>query len=77
MLKEFIEKFAFAIECDAATLDVDTEFKALEQWDSLNALSVIATTDADFGVALSGNDIESARTIGDLWKLVCAKSGKS
>lgn len=69
----FIEKFAFAIEVDAASLSFDTEFKSLPAWDSLNTLSVIAMADADYGVALSGKDIEDAMTVGDLEKLVKTK----
>jgi len=66
----FIEKFAFAIEVDAESLSLDTEFKSLPAWDSLNTLSVIAMADADYGVALSGKDIEDATTVADLEKLV-------
>lgn len=69
----FVEKFAFAIEADPASLSADTEFKALPNWDSLNALSVIAMADADYGVTLGGEDIQSSRTVEDIWKIVEAK----
>jgi len=73
-IEAFIEKFSFAIEVEPSTLDADTDFKALDIWDSLNTLSIIAMADADFNVALSGQDVESSRTVGDLWQVVKAKS---
>ena len=69
-IEEFIEKFAFAIEVDPSELNADTKFKALENWDSLNALSLIAMADADYDVTLTGNDILQTQTIGDLMKIV-------
>ena len=73
----FIEKFAFAIEVEPETLNAETEFKELSVWDSLNTLAVIAMADADFEVALSGQDIETSLTIGDLWQIVEGKKGKA
>lgn len=72
-IEEFIEKFAYAIEVDAGSLSGETDYKQLPQWDSLNALSIIALADADFGVTLSGQEIAASRTIADLWALICSK----
>ncbi|PTU30664.1 acyl carrier protein [Stenotrophobium rhamnosiphilum] len=72
-IENFVEKFAFAIEVETVSLTADTEFKALPNWDSLNALSVIAMADADYGVALSGEDVHSSTTINDVWKIVSAR----
>lgn len=73
-IEAFIEKFAFAIEADAGSLGPETDYKKLPQWDSLNTLSVIAMTDADYGVTLSGQAVNDARTIADLWKVVSGKA---
>jgi acyl carrier protein len=69
-IEDFIEKFAFAIEMEPAALAADTDFKALENWDSLNTLSIIAMADADYDVAISGDDILNNRTISDLMKTI-------
>jgi len=69
-IETFIEKFAFAIEVAPDALTADTEYKALDIWDSLNALSVIAMADSDFNVTIGGQDVEHSRTIGDLWAIV-------
>jgi acyl carrier protein len=76
-IETFIEKFAFAIEVEPETLNAETEFKELSVWDSLNTLAVIAMADADFNVALSGQDIETSLTIGNLWQIVEGKKGKA
>ena len=48
-MKEFIEKFAEAIEIeDASVLTPETEFRTLDEWDSLSYLSVIAMIDEEF-----------------------------
>ena len=70
---QFLERFAFAIEAEAGTLNLETVYKKLPVWDSLNTLSVIAMADADFGVVLSGKDLETCSTIGDLLQLVTKK----
>jgi acyl carrier protein len=72
-IQTFVEKFADAIEVSPQTLSADTEYKNLDVWDSLNTLAVIAMSDADFNVALSGQDVESSRTVGDLWKVIESK----
>lgn len=72
-IEEFINKFAFAIEVEPASIAPATEYKQLPQWDSLNALSIIAMADADYGVTLSGQAINDSRTIADLWSVVAGK----
>ncbi|MBZ0224263.1 MAG: acyl carrier protein [Dokdonella sp.] len=72
---DFIEKFAFAIEVEAATLALDTRFKDLPNWDSLNTLAVIAMADADYGASLTGSDIQNSQTVGELMQVVQGRMG--
>jgi acyl carrier protein len=69
-IEDFIEKFAFAIEAEEGTLKAETRFKELPNWDSLNTLAVIAMADADYGVSLTGSDIQHSQTVGDLMEIV-------
>ena len=70
-LKDFIEKFAAQFEnVSASELSADTEFKALEEWSSLMALSIIALVDDEYGVAIKGKDIRESETIEDLFNAV-------
>lgn len=73
-LQEFINNFAEQFDdIDASTLDANTNFKDLEDWNSLVALSVIAMIDEEYDVAVKGDDIRSANTIEDLYNNVCSK----
>jgi acyl carrier protein len=70
-IKEFIGNFAMQFEeTDNSVFKVGTEFKTLEEWSSLVALSVIAMVDEEYGVAVKGDDIRNASTISDLYELV-------
>lgn len=70
-IKEFISNFADQFDdLDYSTLTPETEFKQLDEWNSLVALSVIAMIDEEYDVTIKGNDITGATTIEDLFKIV-------
>ena len=73
-IKEFISNFAEQFDdLDASVLTPETEFKALEDWNSLVALSVIAMIDEEYDVTIKGDDIRNSNTIEDLFNNVCSK----
>lgn len=73
-IKEFISNFADQFDdLDASILTPETEFKQLEDWNSLVALSVIAMIDEEYDVTLKGNDITGAKTIEDLFNTIQSK----
>lgn len=70
-LNEFIANFADQFDdTDASEITAATEFKSLDEWSSLIALSVIAMVDEEYDVALKGDDIRNANTVEDLFNLV-------
>ena len=70
-LQEFVEKFAEQFdETDASEFKPETEFKKLDEWSSLMALSVIAMADEEYDVTLKGDDIRNSTTIKDLFNIV-------
>lgn len=70
-LKEFIEKFAEAIEVEnPETITPETNFRELDEWSSLATLSVIALADEEFDVELSGNEMRNVNTIQELFDLI-------
>ncbi|MCM1483320.1 MAG: acyl carrier protein [Muribaculaceae bacterium] len=74
-IKEFVEKFAEQFDdTDASVFTAETEFKTLDEWSSLTALSVIAMADDEYEVTLKGDDIRNATTIEDLFNTVKAKA---
>ncbi|MCD8302921.1 MAG: acyl carrier protein [Prevotellaceae bacterium] len=69
-LKEFIAKFAEAIEVEnQEALTGDTEFRQLDEWSSLSTMLLIAFFDEEFEKEIGGTDIRKCSTIADLYKL--------
>lgn len=70
-LKDFVLKFAEQFEeTDNSTFTADTEFKKLDEWSSLMALSIIAMIDEEYEVGIKGEDIRSSSTVNDLFEIV-------
>ena len=73
-LNEFIAHFAEQFDdTDASEFKAETEFRNLDEWSSLTALSIIAMVDEEYNVTLQGNDMKSAVTIQDLFNTVESK----
>ncbi len=73
-LNEFIAHFAEQFDdTDASEFKPETEFRNLDEWSSLMALSIIAMIDEEYNVTLQGNDMKAAVTIGDLFNTVKSK----
>lgn len=71
---EFLEKFTELFdETDPETISLETEFKKIEEWSSLIALSLIAMADEQYGVRLTGDEIRSATTIQSLKDIIESK----
>ena len=73
-LEEFIK--LFAAEFDNTAEDVSTaktNYKSLDEWSSLVALSIISMVDEEFDKRLTGADLRSMDTIEDLYNLILTK----
>ncbi|MGM9821688.1 MAG: acyl carrier protein [Muribaculaceae bacterium] len=74
-LKGFIENVQNQFEdTDPAAINAETEFKNLDEWSSLLALSLIGMVDEEYDVTLKGDDIRNAKTIEDLFNTVKSKA---
>lgn len=63
LAKEFIEKFAEAIEVEASELTNETEFRSLNEWDSMAYLSVIAMIDEEFDMQIEQLEFKKLHTL--------------
>jgi len=67
METKFVKLMAEVLQMDGNhNLTTETEFRHLDQWDSLAYLSVIAMIDEEFDVVIEGNDFKKLITIGDI-----------
>lgn len=52
-------------------LQGETLFRELDEWDSLSSMLLIGLADSEFNKTITGQEIESAHTIEDLFNLIC------
>jgi Phosphopantetheine attachment site. len=70
-INEFVKNFANQFdETDASEFTPATDFRQLDEWSSLIALSVIAMIDEEYDVVIKGDDVKSSKTIQDLFEIV-------
>jgi acyl carrier protein len=72
-IKDFIEKFAEAIEVDEVeALASETEFRELDEWSSLSVMMLVAMMDEEFEKQVGDKEIKTCYTIQDLYDLALA-----
>ena len=73
-LEEFVALFAEQFdETEPEVFTAAKNFREVDEWSSLIALSVIAMVDEEFDVTLKGDDIKNSNTVEDIYKAVIAK----
>lgn len=60
-------------DIDTSNFNINTRFKENDEWDSLTALTLITVIDNDFGVNLSGEEINNCQTIEELLNILNEK----
>lgn len=73
-LKDFIANFAEQFdETESSEIQADTEYRELDEWTSLTALSIIAMIDEEYDVQLRADEMRKTQTIQELFDLVKSK----
>ncbi|EIY27946.1 hypothetical protein HMPREF1062_03621 [Bacteroides cellulosilyticus CL02T12C19] len=73
-LDEFVTAFAEEFdETPAEQFTPVTNFKGLDEWGSLTALSIIAMVDENLEKRVTGADLRECTTIEDLYNLALSK----
>jgi acyl carrier protein len=73
-ITDFVKNFENAIEgIPVGSISPDTEFRQLEQWDSLAALTIMAMVNAEYDVELAAEELKNSKTIEDIFRVVAAK----
>lgn len=75
-MNNFIENFAAQFdETDASVFTAETNYRELEEWSSLIALSILAMVDEEYDVQLKGEEMRGTNTIQELYDLIASKLG--
>lgn len=68
--QEFIELFRGILDNPNEEIDMDTEFRYLDDWSSLAGVSFIAEVKNRLGITITVADFKNAETLDDLYKLI-------
>ena len=73
--EKFFESVIEILEIeDSSSISGSTNFKELDEWDSLTALSTISMIDEECGVTITNKDLKSVETLGELYDLVMERA---
>ena len=73
-LTDFIANFAEQFDdTDASEIKAETNYRDLDEWSSLTALSIIAFVKTSYGKTITGKEIRSCETVRDLYNLIESK----
>lgn len=73
-IEDFISHFEDVLEdTEISTLKPETNFRELEEWSSLTALSTMAMISDEYDIAITADEMRSTTTFQQLFDLVSSK----
>ncbi len=73
-IKDFINHFEDVFEdTEISTLKPETNFRELDEWSSLTALSTMAMINDEYDLAITADEMRSTTTFQQLFDLVSSK----
>jgi acyl carrier protein len=69
-IKNFAEQFD---DTDASVFNLETRFRELDEWSSLNALAVLNMIGKKYGIVLKPEEMKTTNTVQELFDLVKSK----
>ena len=73
-MDEFIENFYGILEdTEKNEINQNTEYKSLDEWDSMTSLMLIAMVDEKYGKQIIGIDIKECLTLENLYARIQSK----
>lgn len=71
---EFIKNFAAQFDdSDASEFNLETRFRELDEWSSLNALAILNMIGKKYSVVLKPEEMKPTNTVKELFDLVQSK----
>jgi acyl carrier protein len=73
-VEDFIKNIETEFEdLEPGKLKADMNFREVFDWNSINALILIAMVKTEYGAAINAEDIQKSKTINDLFEIVKSK----
>jgi len=77
VIEEFISKIETEFDdIKPGILKPESKFADVLDWNSVNALTIIALVDCEYDVILTADDFQGAITVQDIFNIIQAKSAK-
>jgi acyl carrier protein len=73
--EKFLEQFIAQFDTEPTGVTMDTDFRDIDDWDSLTALGVISMIDDEYNVKLSGEELKSSNSVRDIFNILKTKVG--
>jgi acyl carrier protein len=73
-MEKLVETLCEILEVNA--LEFNSRFEEMPEWDSLNALSIIAILDSDYGLQIDASKLQEFASISDFLNYVVANNKK-
>lgn len=70
---KFLAAVEAAFERRVSGVTLETAYRELSEWDSLASVMIVAEVYADYGVQISGEELETCRCLADLKALIESK----
>ena len=71
--EKFLEQFIAQFDDEPTGVTMDTDFRDIDDWDSLTALGVISMIDDEYNVKVSGEELKSSKSVRDVFNIVKTK----
>jgi acyl carrier protein len=71
----FIENLAIGINLPEDSITPEIKLVELPNWDSLAILTTLSMLDMEYGVTVTGTELQNCNTVEDLYKLVQERKG--
>ncbi len=73
-IEEFLIKFEGCFEgVKSGSILPETQFRNLEEWDSLAALTLLAMVDTDYEIAISASELRACEKVHEIFDLIKQK----
>jgi len=73
--EKFLNQFISQFDDEPTGVTMDTDFRDIDDWDSLTALGIISMIDDEYNVKLSGEELKSSKTVMDIFNIIKTKVG--
>ena len=74
-ISEFIKKIESEIDgLNPGALKPETHYRDLPEWSSMHALVLIALSETEYNVSLSGDDLRKCGTVQEIYNLISSRT---